>query len=558
MQLRTRQAAFVEKAVDALKSKGNTLGVAPTGAGKTVMLSAIGRRLHKPGATQLVVQHRDELTAQNRTTMHKVWPDARTFQIDARNKVWVPGAVHYGMIQTLARNLDDMPPLAVLTIDEAHHTAANSYIRLIDRARRLNPEVRILGVTATPNRGDKKALRAVFDNVCDQITIKELIQAGHLVRPRALVLDVGVREDLRNVRQKANDFDMAEVAAIMNKKIINDEVVRHWREQADGRRTVVFCSTIEHAREVTAAFQAAGTGSAVVHSELPKAERDRVLAAFDRGEFPVLTNVMVLTEGWDCQPVSCVVLLRPCSDKSVMVQMIGRGLRKVDPERYPGVHKDDCLILDFGTSIVTHGNIDQDVSLAGGGGTKDCPECAASLPKSTNPCPICGHEFPREDAAAGGGGGGASEKGDLDTVTLTEFDLLDESPYHWEPLFGGVVMMANGLEAWACVVSFHGRWHALGGSKATGMAYLLEAPEKTWALASADDFLRENGDATYARKSRRWLHEPASPAQREKLGLGATDQIGLTKYQAACWLTWKWSERGIRTKLEMNTMTRAA
>jgi DNA repair protein RadD len=92
-------------------------------------------------------------------------------------------------------------------------------------------------------------------------------------------------------------------------------------------------------------------------------ERRETLAAYDRGEIQVITNVAVLTEGWDCQPTSCVILLRPSSFKSTMIQMIGRGLRKVEPERYPGVIKDDCIVLDFGTSILTHGSIEQDVDL---------------------------------------------------------------------------------------------------------------------------------------------------------------------------------------------------
>src|SRR3546814_7034524 len=107
------------------------------------------------------------------------------------------------------------------------------------------------------------------------------------------------------------------------------------------RSTVVFCSTVAHAVHVRDAFRDAGVTAAMIDGNMKDGERRGVLAAYDRGEIQVVTNCMVLTEGWDHQPTSCVILLRPSSYKSTMIQMIGRGLRTVDPERYPGVHKDE-------------------------------------------------------------------------------------------------------------------------------------------------------------------------------------------------------------------------
>ncbi len=123
------------------------------------------------------------------------------------------------MVPTLARasNLADMPRLDLLVIDEAHHAVADSYRRIIDRVRDANPDARVFGVTATPNRGDRKGLREVFDNVADQVRLRELIASGHLVPPRTFVIDVGVQDQLARVRRTADDFDMAEVDAIMNR-----------------------------------------------------------------------------------------------------------------------------------------------------------------------------------------------------------------------------------------------------------------------------------------------------------------------------------------------------
>ena len=142
-----------------------------------------------------------------------------------------------------------MPALDLLVIDEAHHAVADSYRRIIDRTLQRNPSAKIFGVTATPNRGDSKGLREVFDNVADQIRIGELIASGHLVPPRTFVIDVGVQDALRKVRRVAADFDMDEVDAIMNKSPVTDAVIRHWKEKAGDRQTVVFCSTVEHAAQ---------------------------------------------------------------------------------------------------------------------------------------------------------------------------------------------------------------------------------------------------------------------------------------------------------------------
>ena len=154
------------------------------------------------------------------------------------------------MVPTLTRpaNLSEMPALDLLVIDEAHHAVADSYRRIIDRARTANPDCRIFGVTATPNRGDRKGLREIFDNVGDQVRLGELIASGHLVPPRTFIIDVGVQDELRAVRKTLSDFDMNEVAGIMNRAPVTDEVIRHWREKASDRPTVVFCSTVAHAR----------------------------------------------------------------------------------------------------------------------------------------------------------------------------------------------------------------------------------------------------------------------------------------------------------------------
>ena len=519
MLLRPRQKLFVERSVRALDEHSNTLGVAPTGAGKTIMLSAAtGEVIGNTAAKCCVLAHRDELTVQNRTKFGRVNPAINTSVVDASEKSW-SGQVTFAMVPTLARqsNLDAMPALDLLVIDEAHHAAADSYRRIIDRALQRNPSCLIYGVTATPNRGDKKGLRPVFSNVADQIRIGELIASGHLVPPRTFVIDVGVQDALAKVRKTADDFDMAEVDAIMNRAPVTDAVVRHWREKAGDRQTVVFCSTVDHARNVTDAFNAAGIAAVTVTGEMGDAERRAALAAYASGRVRVVVNVAVLTEGWDHPPTACVVLLRPSSFKSTMIQMVGRGLRTVSPEEHPGVIKTDCIVLDFGTSTLQHGSLEQDVDLNGHEGTgeaptKECPECGATVPLGVTECPLCGHVWER---------GEGEPAVPLSDFIMTEIDLLKRSSFRWCDLFGDdAALVASGFNAWGGVFFLNGRWHGIGGLQRQS-PHLLAIGERTVCLAAADDWLNENeSDET---------------------------DFGLTRYQASALLAFRFNKPAIRS-----------
>lgn len=552
MKLRPRQADFVHRLCYALADKGNTLGVAPTGAGKTVMLSAAIKFANRDGSPMrsLVLQHRDELVAQNRATYKRFDPDAQSDIYAADRKKWSDG-VTFAMVQTLCRedNLATMPAMDLVVIDECHHVAADSYLRIIDRAKELNPKVKVLGVTATPQRADKKALKQVFDNVADVISIKELIDAGNLVRPRVFVIDCGLRSELANVRKTVADFDMAQVEAIMDKDAVTGKVIAEWKEKAGTRKTVVFCSTVDHAEHVTQAFCDAGVKADIVHGGLSDNARKRALVDFEKDRTQVLVNVAVLTEGYDCQTVSCVLLLRPCSYKSTMIQMIGRGLRKVDPEKHPGVVKSDCIVLDFGYSILTHGCLDTEVVLEpikGAAKLKPCPSCGMQVPLGVAICPACDHIFDgvaRRQKEA-------EERGALEDFKLTEVEILEMSPFKWENFWDGVITIASAMTAWACVVQHNGKQYAVGGDERYTSATLLAVTDdRLQAIATADDYLREHGDKDASRKSKRWLTEPPSDMQLARLGLDPISAMGMTKYRATCALTWKWHEKHVKAKV---------
>ncbi len=518
-------------------------------SGKTIMLSGVaGALLENTDAKACVLAHRDELTTQNAAKFTRVNPSVSTSIFDAQQKSW-DGQATFAMVQTLGRetNLKQMPALDLLVIDEAHHAAAPTYRRIIDRVQERNPEAAIFGVTATPNRGDKKGLRPIFSNVADQITLSELIQSGHLVPPRTFVIDVGAQEELSQVKRVADDFDMAAVGAIMDKAPITDAVIQHWKEKAGDRPTVVFCSTVDHVGSVTAAFRDAGVGTELIHGKLTPSERQGALRWFTSGQSQVAVNVAVLVEGFDFPPTSCVVLLRPSSYKSTLIQMIGRGLRTVDPNEHPGIVKQDCIVLDFGTSTLLHGSLEQDVNLKGHESAaearqKTCPECGALVPVATKECSLCDYVWEKAEAES-------TSKVALTDFVMSEIDLLKRSFFRWCDLFSDdAALMATGFEAWAGVFFLTGHWFGLGGGKQLP-ARLLAVGERTLCLAAADDWLNEHESEDAAIKSRKWLNQTATAQQLKFLPLEYRQNFGLTRYHASCLLAFQFNKSTIQSHI---------
>jgi DNA repair protein RadD len=543
MMLRPYQEVAVSSAFDALDKHSNTIVVAPTGAGKTIMLSALVGQRHDKNKNVLILQHRDELVAQNKDKFLKVNPLINTSIVDGTQKNW-EGDVIFSMVQTISRdkNLNNLRPIDMLVIDESHHAAASTYKKVIKKVRSDNPNSEIVGFTATPNRGDKQGLRDIFTNCCHQIEVATLIREGFLVPIKAYVVDVGVQDELNDVRKTVDDFDMAEVESIMNKKVINQKVVTEWEHKASDRKTVVFCSTILHAKDLLQEFLDVGVKADIVTSETSKDDRKEILHDLEFGDTQVVVNVAVLTEGFDAPPISCIVLTRPCSYKSTMVQMIGRGLRTIDPEIYPNIIKKDCIVLDFGTSILTHGSVDETVNLdgrdpseAGEAPQKTCPSCEAIIPLNVKECPMCSFEF---------GSQSVSEEV-ISTFQMTEIELIDRSPFRWIDMCGnGSMMMACGFEGFGLIATVDDTSIAIV-KKSRGKIRTIAIGSKNQAIASADDFMREIETSDSANKSKRWLNSLVSEKQINHLSnynvnITAFD-LSWNRYRANCWLNYFWN-----------------
>jgi DNA repair protein RadD len=537
-----RQFRMVQRAVDALYKYGNTLLVAPTGTGKTVILSELVKSLlRKIGpAKALVLVHRSELLEQNRATFMKVNPEISTSVFDAKEKYFSGQAV-FGMVLTLSKNLEQMPKFDYLIIDEAHHAATASYMSIIDCCRALNDKLQIVGCTATPIRGDGQGLNKVFDNVGDQITLGETVASGYLVAPKTYIIDVkGVTNDaLQKVQLIAKDYDKDEVAAILNKSIVTAAVIKHWRALAGNRKTIVFCSTVAHAQDVCNGFVAESINAVLIHGELSDRDRKARLAEFKSGNAQVIVNVAVLTEGYDCPPIACVVLLRRSSNKSTFIQMVGRGLRTfVNSEVFPNIIKADCIVLDFGASSLIHGTLEQIIDdntvVHTTGDVKLCPTCSAQVPSICTQCPICGHTWTPERPFTIRPMVRKEIHGDF---VMVEFQLfLDSSKFRWCKLIGDDnALITTGSNAWGGIFFLDKSWFAVGWSRTAGDSSklwkkkhqssepvddleLLAVGDREKCIQCADDWLNSkepNESAHY--KTNQTLDQPPSDRQMKWL-----------------------------------------
>jgi DNA repair protein RadD len=381
MDLRPYQVAAVEEVC--AKIDQAPLLVAPTGAGKTVMVAAILRRLD---CSALVVAHRREIIHQAARSFRDAGCVVGLIMAGERP---VPDApVQVASVQTLARR--DLPDADVLVIDEAHHATAAGYQRLTAAyARRV-------GATATPFRLDGKGLGAAgFGSIVVAAWTDDLCRDGFLHEP---VVYAAAKPDLSGVKVVAGDFAHGQLSARMNQAGLVGNVIENWKRRAEGRRTVCFAVGVEHAQALAARWTVAGVAAEVVTGETPRDERDATLARLAAGETTVVVNCMVLTEGWDLPALECAVIARPTASLNLHLQTIGRVMRAA-------AGKDGAIVLDHAGNWHRHGSVTKRLvySLespvreeAGTTPTKLCPSCARVVKRSANPCPGCGYVFSTE------------------------------------------------------------------------------------------------------------------------------------------------------------------
>lgn len=311
-----------------------TLLVLPTGCGKTIVFCKLTENRVRAGERVLILAHRGELLQQaadkllKATGLRCAVEKAEESCLDSWYRVTV------GSVQSLMREkrLNQFPPdyFGTIVIDEAHHVLSDGYQRVLEHFS----SAQVLGVTATPDRGDMRNLGSVFESLAYEYTLPRAIREGYLspIKAQTIPLDL----DLRNVGVSGGDFKAGELGSALDPYL--EQIAEEMAAVCMERKTVVFLPLIQTSRKFRDILNARGFRAAEVNGE--SADRAEVLAAFDRGEYNVLCNSMLLTEGWDCPSVDCIVVLRPTKVRSLYCQMIGRGTRL-----HPG--KEYLLVLDF-------------------------------------------------------------------------------------------------------------------------------------------------------------------------------------------------------------------
>ena len=335
MKLRPYQEEAREKVQHEWEEgRKRTLLVLPTGCGKTIVFSKIIEDRVRLGERVLVIAHRSELLEQasdklkTATGLNTALEKAENTSIGSWYRVVV------GSVQTLQREkrLKQFPKdyFDTIIIDEAHHALSSSYQNVLS----YFDEAQVLGVTATPDRGDKQNLGKVFDSLAYEYSLVDAINSGYLSRISAITIPLTL--DLSKVSQQAGDFKAADIGTALDPYL--DQIADEMVKQCKDRKTVVFLPLVKTSQKFKDILNSKGFKAAEVNGS--SEDRAEVLKDFDNDKYNVLCNSMLLTEGWDCPTVDCIVVLRPTKVRALYSQMVGRGTR-IAP------NKKDVLLLDF-------------------------------------------------------------------------------------------------------------------------------------------------------------------------------------------------------------------
>ena len=345
--LRPYQRAAVAE-VEAAFADGarSPLLVMPTGAGKTVVASGLIQQATDAGERALFLAPRRELILQASRSLDRTGVAHGVLLAGADHLRSLYSPVQVASIDTLLarmvrrRRLDLVAPQLVL-VDEAHLAITRTRTALLARW----PDARIVGLTATPTRRDGRALGMTFDQLIEPITVAELTELGYLVPARYFAPS---EPDLERIRTVAGEYNLGDLDRAMNRADLVGDIVQHWLAHAAGRRTVVFCTSIDHSAAMAQAFLRAGIAAEHVDANTPQTLREQTFARFEAGATMVLCNVLLASYGFDLPELSCVVMARPTKSLMLHLQMIGRGLRTADGKR-------DCLVLDHAGNVHRHG-----------------------------------------------------------------------------------------------------------------------------------------------------------------------------------------------------------
>ena len=388
-------------------NKGNPCLVLPTGSGKSHIIAALCKDALQswPETRILMLTHVKELIVQNAEKMRLHWPNAPMgiYSAGLRQKE-LGEPITFAGLQSVRTKAKQIGHVDLVIIDEAHlvsHKDEGGYRSLLAELSAINPNLRIVGLTASPYRLGHGYITddpAIFDALIEPVSIEELIHKGYLSTLRSKLTRTKLEVD--GVHKRGGEYIESELQAAVDttdkNRMVAAEIVRlgHTRKS-----WLVFCAGVAHAQHIAEALQDEGITTECVTGETPSNERDRILTDFKAGRIRALTSVGVLTTGFDALGIDLVAMLRPTMSPGLYVQMAGRGLRIA-----PG--KTDCLVLDFAGVVEQHGPITavrappKKGDKQGEAPVKVCDHCQEICALSVRVCPACGEAFPEPERPA--------------------------------------------------------------------------------------------------------------------------------------------------------------
>lgn len=337
MELRPYQ----QQAKDAIFSEWEngikkTLLVLPTGCGKTIVFAKVAEECVKGGSRVLILAHRGELLDQAADKIGKSTGLGCATEKAEQTCLGSWFRIVVGSVQSMMREkrLNQFPNdyFNTIIIDEAHHCISDSYQKVL----RHFPDAEVLGVTATPDRGDMQNLGTVFESLAYEYTLPKAIKEGYLSPIKAVTIPLKI--DMSAVGVQAGDFKSGDIATALDPYL--ESIAEEMEKYCSNKKTVVFLPLVKTSQKFRDILNNHGFKAAEVNGG--SKDRAEILEAFDKDQYNVLCNSMLLTEGWDCPSVDCIVVLRPTKVRSLYCQMVGRGTR-LSPE----TNKDHLLLLDF-------------------------------------------------------------------------------------------------------------------------------------------------------------------------------------------------------------------
>ncbi len=517
----------------------------PTGTGKTVVFAHLPQHL-KMKKRMLVLAHREELLDQAVDKFRRANPDLSVGVEQAERRASDDDRVVVASVQTLSREgserLARFAPEAfsIVVVDEAHHAVAPSYRRVLEHFGFFAPDTKrlLVGVTATPRRGDDKGLDEVFQEIVFRKTLREMIEARFLCDLSGWRVET--ETSLDGVATRHGDFVAGQLSDRVNVEARNGLIVAAYREKLDGRRAIAFCVDVQHAIDLSERFRGAGVTCRPVWGDMPREARVDALAAFSRGDVKVLTNCNVLTEGYDEPMVEGILLSRPTQSALLYVQMVGRGLRTA-----PG--KAGLVVIDIVDASRKHSLVSLPTLF---GMSEKFDLEGKSLLQATREMERVRVRHPYlklGDARTLAEVHARLLKVDLLTTEVPP-ELADLTDLAWFRMPDGAYRLSlQGRESITIVENLLGQFEVDRIDVQTGRVRLALARTFAKALSAADAFVRKERSAQVGLVNRftRWRREPATPKQVALLAsLGQEVKEGLSKGEAAMLITQAFARRG--------------